>query len=161
VSIAALDFSAQAGVKRLSDHRCANVRFPPSQGTNAMKRSVEQILTTHAGWLERPEAMTQAIEQHPDGRPTDATFAGQLKNAVAEIVKAQVDAGLDVVNDGEFGKLSWSTYLTVVTTSSNRIWNSFVRRWRQPSFCRFRWLRTEQRQCGVAAAIASSTARRE
>lgn len=76
-----------------------------------MKRSVERILTTHAGRLERPEAITKAMEQHPDGRPPDAAFAGQFKNAVAEIVKAQVEAGLDIVNDGEFGKLSWNTYL--------------------------------------------------
>jgi 5-methyltetrahydropteroyltriglutamate--homocysteine methyltransferase len=76
-----------------------------------MKRSVKRILTTHAGRLERQEAITNAMEQHPDGRPTDAAFAGLLKHAVADIVKAQVDAGLDVVNDGEFGKLSWNTYL--------------------------------------------------
>src|SRR5258707_6925851 len=82
-----------------------------SRGSNAMKRSVERILTTHAGRLERPEAITQAMEQHPDGRPTDQAFAGQLKIAVAAIVKEQVQAGLDIVNDGEFGKLSWNTYL--------------------------------------------------
>jgi 5-methyltetrahydropteroyltriglutamate--homocysteine methyltransferase len=51
------------------------------------------------------------MEQHPGGRPTDAAFAGQLKNAVADIVQAQAAAGLDVVNDGELGKLSWNTYL--------------------------------------------------
>src|SRR5260221_10694902 len=82
-----------------------------SRGSTAMKRSVERILTTHAGRLERPESITQAMEQHPDGRPTDQAFAGQLNNAVAKIVKDQVQAGLDIVNDGEFGKLSWNTYL--------------------------------------------------
>ncbi len=49
-----------------------------------MKRSLKRILTTHAGRLERPEAITKAMEQHPGGRPTDAAFAGQLKQAVAE-----------------------------------------------------------------------------
>src|SRR5258708_10428149 len=76
-----------------------------------MKRSVRRILTTHAGRLERPAAITQAMEEHPDGRPTDSCFADRLKAAVADIVKAQVSAGIDVVNDGEFGKLSWNTYL--------------------------------------------------
>jgi len=76
-----------------------------------MKRSLKRILTTHAGRLERPEAITKAMEQHPGGRPADAAFAGQLKQAVADVVKAQADVGLDVVNDGEFGKLSWNTYL--------------------------------------------------
>ena len=76
-----------------------------------MKRSLKRILTTHTGRLERPEGITTAMEQHPDGRPTDATFADQLRGAVADIVQAQKGAGLDVVNDGEFGKLSWNTYL--------------------------------------------------
>lgn len=76
-----------------------------------MKQSVDRILTTHTGRLERPDAITEAMEQHPDGRPTDAAFGARLKVAVAEIVAAQVQAGVDVVNDGEFGKLSWNTYL--------------------------------------------------
>ena len=70
-----------------------------------MKQSSDRILTTHTGRLERPEAITSAMEQNPDGRPTDAAFAGRLKTAVTEIVNAQVQAGVDIVNDGEFGKL--------------------------------------------------------
>jgi 5-methyltetrahydropteroyltriglutamate--homocysteine methyltransferase len=76
-----------------------------------MNRSRDRILTTHAGRLERPQAITQAMEQHAGGRPADAGFADQLGQAVADIVGAQVKVGLDVVNDGEFGKLSWNTYL--------------------------------------------------
>jgi 5-methyltetrahydropteroyltriglutamate--homocysteine methyltransferase len=76
-----------------------------------MNRSRDRILTTHAGRLERPQTITKAMEQHAGGRPRDAGFAEQLKQAVADIVRAQVKAGLDVVNDGEFGKLSWNTYL--------------------------------------------------
>ena len=76
-----------------------------------MKRSLKRILTTHTGRLERPESITTAMEQHPDGRPADAAFADQLRGAVTDIVQAQKAAGLDVVNDGEFGKLSWNTYL--------------------------------------------------
>ncbi len=76
-----------------------------------MQRSTDRILTTHTGRLERPEAITSAMEEHPDGRPTDAAFADRLKSSVADIVDAQAKAGVDVVNDGEFGKLSWNTYL--------------------------------------------------
>ena len=76
-----------------------------------MKRSVDRILTTHTGRLERPEVITEAMEQHPDGRPTDAEFSAQLAKAVADVVSEQVQAGVDVVNDGEFGKLSWNMYL--------------------------------------------------
>jgi 5-methyltetrahydropteroyltriglutamate--homocysteine methyltransferase len=76
-----------------------------------MKRSVDRILTTHTGRLERPDAITEAMEQHPDGRPTDAAFSAELAKAVADVVSQQVEAGVDVVNDGEFGKLSWNVYL--------------------------------------------------
>ena len=43
--------------------------------------------------------------------PEMLVLPNNLKEAVADIVRAQVKAGLDVVNDGEFGKLSWNTYL--------------------------------------------------
>ena len=76
-----------------------------------MKRSTDRILTTHVGRLQRPEPLTQAMEADRFGRPTDAAFAGQLRQAVAQIVREQADAGIDIVNDGEFGKLSWNTYL--------------------------------------------------
>jgi 5-methyltetrahydropteroyltriglutamate--homocysteine methyltransferase len=52
-----------------------------------------------------------AMEQHPDGRPMDPDFSGRLKTSIADVAKAQVDTGVDVINDGEFGKLSWNTYI--------------------------------------------------
>jgi 5-methyltetrahydropteroyltriglutamate--homocysteine methyltransferase len=76
-----------------------------------MKRSTQRILTTHVGRLQRPEELTAAMEAHPRGRPTDAAFAARLKTDVADIVRQQVAAGVDVVCDGEFGKLSWNSYL--------------------------------------------------
>jgi 5-methyltetrahydropteroyltriglutamate--homocysteine methyltransferase len=76
-----------------------------------MKRSTDRILTTHVGRLQRPEDLTQAMEAHPRGQPTDGAFAQRLKTAVAEIVRHQADTGIDVVCDGEFGKLSWDTYI--------------------------------------------------
>src|ERR1700733_2903378 len=76
-----------------------------------MKRSNERILTTHVGRLQRPEELTQAMEAHPRGQPTDAAFAAKLKDAVAGVVRLQADAGVDIVCDGEFGKLSWNTYI--------------------------------------------------
>lgn len=76
-----------------------------------MKRSSERILTTHVGRLQRPEEITAAMEAHPRGRPIDAAFAGQLRSAVVEVVRLQAEAGVDIVCDGEYGKLSWNTYL--------------------------------------------------
>jgi 5-methyltetrahydropteroyltriglutamate--homocysteine methyltransferase len=76
-----------------------------------MKRSRDRILTTHVGRLQRPEELTQAMEAHPRGQPTDAAFAARLKEAVVGVVRQQAEAGVDIVNDGEFGKLSWNTYI--------------------------------------------------
>src|ERR1700687_3615545 len=66
-----------------------------------MKRSSERILTTHVGRLQRPEELTQAMEAHPRGQPTDAAFAARLKESVAAVVRQQAAAGLDIVCDGE------------------------------------------------------------
>ena len=76
-----------------------------------MKRSSKRIFTTHVGRLQRPEKLTNAMEALPGGRPADPDFAAQLKTAVADVVRQQADAGVDIVNDSEFGKLSRNSYL--------------------------------------------------
>ncbi|HXQ49996.1 MAG TPA: cobalamin-independent methionine synthase II family protein [Stellaceae bacterium] len=76
-----------------------------------MRRSAARILATHVGRLQRPEDLTQAMEAHPRGRPTDDEFAGRLRATVADVVREQAEAGVDIVCDGEFGKLGWNTYL--------------------------------------------------
>jgi 5-methyltetrahydropteroyltriglutamate--homocysteine methyltransferase len=77
-----------------------------------MKRSQNRILTTHTGRLERPTELTIRMAEHPEGRPSDLAFEELLRNAVADVVKRQADAGVDIVTDGEFGKLSWNLYVT-------------------------------------------------
>jgi len=66
-----------------------------------MKRSVERILTTHVGSLPRPADLIQAYRSEP---PESPALAEILRRAVRDIVHQQADAGLDVLNDGEFGK---------------------------------------------------------
>ena len=65
-----------------------------------MQRSEQRILTTHAGSLPRPDDL---IELHRQEAPADA-IATRLPSAVDAIVAQQIDAGVDVVDDGEFGK---------------------------------------------------------
>lgn len=65
-----------------------------------MKRSVDRILTTHVGSLPRPDDL---VELYRDDAP-DSKLLPRLKSAIADIVRKQHDAGVDVVNDGEFGK---------------------------------------------------------
>jgi 5-methyltetrahydropteroyltriglutamate--homocysteine methyltransferase len=76
-----------------------------------MKTSTGGILTTHVGRLERPEEITRAIEAGTMGRPTSAEFCGKRAAAVGDVVRAQAHAGIDIVNDGEFGKLGFLSYL--------------------------------------------------
>ena len=77
-----------------------------------MKRSTDRILTTHTGSLPRPPDLTGMLEALDTGVATDAAaFESRVSRAVAEVVRAQVDAGVDVVNDGEQGKVGYSTYV--------------------------------------------------
>ena len=76
-----------------------------------MKRSEERILTTHVGSLPRPTALTD-LGGYLKGPPTDKeAYARQLRQSIAEIVRKQAAAGLDIINDGEFGKESWANYI--------------------------------------------------
>ena len=77
-----------------------------------MKQSESRILTTHVGRLERPADLTAAMNRDPRGRPYDRSFTTLLRASVDTVVREQVAAGIDVVCDGEFGKISWVTYLS-------------------------------------------------
>jgi len=76
-----------------------------------MLSSQERILTTHVGRLERPDSLTNAMFANAGGRPSDPQFSEALRGAVGEVVKQQAEVGIDIVCDGEFGKLSWNSYL--------------------------------------------------
>ena len=82
-------------------------------GSSAVKRSTDRILTTHVGSLIRPPALLEFLRAKQSGRPFDASAHAEcLRDAVAEIVRQQAGAGVDIVSDGEFGKsISWSQYL--------------------------------------------------
>ena len=77
-----------------------------------MKRSTERILTTHTGSLVRPPELLEFARARQQGRPVDQPrFEATLKSAVTTVVHKQVKTGIDVPNDGEFGKsTSWSLY---------------------------------------------------
>src|SRR5437764_4758551 len=78
-----------------------------------MKRSTDRILTTHTGSLPRPPDLLDMLRARESGEPVDArAFADRVRSAVAEVVCQQVEAGIDVVSDGEMGKPSFATYVT-------------------------------------------------
>ena len=77
-----------------------------------MKRSSNRILTTHVGSLIRPPQLLELVRARENGEAADGhAYERCLKDSVAEVVRRQVQAGIDIVNDGEFGKsTSWSLY---------------------------------------------------
>jgi 5-methyltetrahydropteroyltriglutamate--homocysteine methyltransferase len=77
-----------------------------------MKRSQSRILTTHVGSLIRPPALIDFLRKKQAREAYDeAAYQQCLKQSVAEAVRHQAEAGVDVVSDGEFGKsISWSQY---------------------------------------------------
>ena len=77
-----------------------------------MRRSTNRILTTHAGSLPRPPDILQMVRAKARGESVDErTLAARVKEAVTEVVLQQVKTGLDVIDDGEFGKPSFVTYV--------------------------------------------------
>ena len=76
-----------------------------------MKRSSNRILTTHTGSLPRPPDLVAALNAKELGEDFDrAALQARVRRAIAEIVKQQADAGIDIVDDGEHSKVNWMAY---------------------------------------------------
>ena len=78
-----------------------------------MKRSVDRILTTHVGSLIRPQPLQEFLRAKQASKPFDLqAYDHCLSRSVADVVRRQAEAGVDVISDGEFGKsISWSQYV--------------------------------------------------
>src|SRR5271170_4882096 len=77
-----------------------------------MQRSTQRILATHVGSLARPPGLLEVMREKEHGRAYDpAAFEAMVREAVRDVVRRQVAAGLDVVTDGEQGKVSFLTYV--------------------------------------------------
>jgi 5-methyltetrahydropteroyltriglutamate--homocysteine methyltransferase len=77
-----------------------------------MKRSIDRILTTHTGSLPRPDDLVEMLRDRRAGKSVDEqALAARVKAAVEEVVRKQVEVGVDVVSDGELGKPAFNTYV--------------------------------------------------
>ncbi|MBI2715600.1 MAG: cobalamin-independent methionine synthase II family protein [Rhizobiales bacterium] len=77
-----------------------------------MQRSTERFLTTHTGSLPRPDDLIRTMYAKEAGVPVEpAALAERVRAAVAEVVKKQAAAGIDLINDGEMSKPSYATYI--------------------------------------------------
>ncbi|HKA72782.1 MAG TPA: cobalamin-independent methionine synthase II family protein [Xanthobacteraceae bacterium] len=75
-----------------------------------MKRSTDRILTTHVGSLPRPPDLLDLVQA--DGGALDQPKnAARLREAVRQIVEKQIALGIDVIDDGEYGKPSFVSYV--------------------------------------------------
>ena len=74
-----------------------------------MKRSENRILVTHVGALPRPQELGSLVMTKTRGEVhDDIKLADWLSSAVREVVSQQIDAGVDVISDGEYGKTNWT-----------------------------------------------------
>jgi 5-methyltetrahydropteroyltriglutamate--homocysteine methyltransferase len=76
-----------------------------------MKRSENRILTTHVGSLIRPPALLEQLQAVKAGNGDAAALDRIRRQAIADVVHQQLVVGLDIINDGEFGKANWATYI--------------------------------------------------
>jgi 5-methyltetrahydropteroyltriglutamate--homocysteine methyltransferase len=82
-----------------------------------MQRSTQRILTTHAGSLPRPDALIEAWSKATSA--DEQRLNALLRTSVADVVSSQTKVGVDIPNDGEFGKpmrarsdlAAWGTYI--------------------------------------------------
>jgi 5-methyltetrahydropteroyltriglutamate--homocysteine methyltransferase len=76
-----------------------------------MKTSIDRILTTHVGSLPRPPDLAALLENEDRGAPVDrAALEASITGAVMASVRDQVADGVDIVSDGEMGKMSYHIY---------------------------------------------------
>jgi 5-methyltetrahydropteroyltriglutamate--homocysteine methyltransferase len=77
-----------------------------------MQANTDHIQSTHVGSLARPDDLREVLRRRHEGEPYDeAEYHRLTKKAVNAVVKAQVDAGLDIVCDGEMSKVSYTSYV--------------------------------------------------
>ena len=92
-----------------------------------MQRSLDRFLTTHTGSLPRPDDLIRMMYAKEEGVPVDPeALSARVRAAVAEVVKKQTDAGVDLVNDGEMSKPSYATYVKDRLAGFGGTGNTFV-----------------------------------
>src|SRR5262249_41020230 len=76
-----------------------------------MQRSTDRILTTHTGSLPRPPELIPLLFAHEEGSTDQASLDLATAEAVTWAVGQQAQVGVDVLNDGEMGKMVYATYV--------------------------------------------------
>ena len=139
-----------------------------------MQRGDNEILTTHVGRLSHLDELAAMWGDDPRERPSGEEFETLLAKSVSEVVAHQKDCGVDVVSDGEFGKLAWIAYLAerlsgyepantpmpVAKVADTKDWRDFSGYYGEvfmPSFMAKRWAKAMTRSPLVCAGPVSYT----
>jgi len=86
-----------------------------------------RFLTTHIGSLPRNEELIQIMFAREDGIPLDqAALENKIREAVASVAARQLEAGIDIINDGEMSKPSYATYVKDRLNGFGGTGNSFA-----------------------------------
>src|SRR5262245_59656779 len=93
-----------------------DVNIRPASVSNfrdTTRAASERILTTHVGSLARPPNLVEFLKLIEAGQACDkAAYEACLKESIEEVVRQQVEAGVDIVSDGEFSKgRNWAFYI--------------------------------------------------
>ena len=79
---------------------------------------VSKILTTHVGSLPRSKQLSEYLFAKDKGKKIDnQKFENILISNVDQIVKRQLEVGIDFISDGEMSKISYATYICLLYTS--------------------------------------------
>jgi 5-methyltetrahydropteroyltriglutamate--homocysteine methyltransferase len=80
--------------------------------TMTIQQNTDRIQTTHIGSLPRPHALLDVMKAKYAGQPyNQKTYDDMVTEAVKEVVRKQVECGIDIVTDGEFSKPGFFTYI--------------------------------------------------
>jgi len=92
-----------------------------------MPKSQDRFLTTHTGSLPRPDDLIRMMYAKEEGVPVEPkALAARVRAAVAEVVRKQAEAGVDLINDGELSKPSYATYIKDRLDGFGGTGNTFV-----------------------------------
>src|SRR4051812_39449804 len=77
-----------------------------------MKRSTDHILTTHVGSLVRTPQIIEGMKAKTLGNPYDeAQLAADVRDGVRQVVRKQVEVGIDIPSDGEVSRHGFTSYV--------------------------------------------------
>src|SRR5690606_33400138 len=104
--------AGSAGLEPGAQPARERLRTAKKRESEAPMHSTDHFLTTHTGSLPRPDDLAELMIATQKGEDVDPdVLEARIVEAVEDSVRRQVEAGIDIVNDGEMSKPSYATYV--------------------------------------------------